>query len=224
MLGPVSPSPIRLKSWVGTHQALLDHQPPPRVPKRIAGQVVVHRVACLGQIVGDHYALTRCQAVCFDDERRRHRVEEGPCGLGLGEGSVGGGGHAGLGQQVFHVRLGALQLRAVGTGAKHEASIGAQPVGQAVHQWRLRADHIQIGVDILGRDVDRPFNQRVARGDEHLGGIPSQHVGQRSFASARSDHTDSHRPIMPHALKPARTGVAPRPVPHCLTTRLEQPG
>ena len=70
--------------------------------------------------------------------------------VGLGEGAVAGGGHAGVDEHLLHPRLGALEAGAVGTGAEHQAAGGPQLVGQAGDQRCLGPDDVEIGVDRRG--------------------------------------------------------------------------
>ena len=84
VFGPSSPSPTRLKSWAGasatarapSHTASTDSSGPrrpssmttvrPGVAERLARQVVGHRLAGLGQRLGDQHALAGGQAVGLD--------------------------------------------------------------------------------------------------------------------------------------------------------------
>ena len=139
--------------------------------------------------------------------------------LGVVEGAVAGGGHAGLGQDLLHEGLGPLEPGPVGAGAEHEAAIGAQLVGQAVHERLLGADHEQIGVDVLGgvgavtvtgsadpgevRRVGRlgrvRRHARVARGHHHLGG-----AGQDSARACSRPARPTTQTFMPRTGRTAR--------------------
>ena len=72
------------------------------------------------------------------------------------EGAVARGGHARGRDQLLHVRLRALDLGTVGARAEHDLALRPQAVGQPVHERLLGADHEQVGLELLGRRVDRP--------------------------------------------------------------------
>ena len=91
VLGPVSPSPTRLKSWagaratasravahrqhrqLGTGQALLDDDGAAGVAEAGAGELGPDVVLGLDEDVGDEHALAGGQAVGLDHPRRRQR-------------------------------------------------------------------------------------------------------------------------------------------------------
>ena len=170
VLGPVSPSPTRLKSWAGASgtarvpshtrehrqlgpgQALLDHDPCGRRRRTRAGQLGPHVVVGLGQRLGDEHALARGQPVGLHHVEAGQRVEErrapGPTSVKAPWRAVG---TPAVGEHLLHPRLRALEPGAVGAGPEHQAARGPQPVGQAVDQRRLGPDHEQVGVDLLGR-------------------------------------------------------------------------
>ena len=104
--------------------------------------------------VGDEHALAGGQAVGLHDPRARAASRRKAWAVvGVVEGAVAGGGHAGLGQHLLHEGLGPLEPGAVGPGPEHQAPVGPQPVGEAVDQRCLGADDEQVGVDLLGRCV-----------------------------------------------------------------------
>ena len=96
VLGPVSPSPMRLKSCAGASgsarvgiavahdeqrqlgpgEALLDHERAAGVAERLAREVGAHRVARVGERLGDDHALARGEAVGLHDVGRRELLEE----------------------------------------------------------------------------------------------------------------------------------------------------
>ena len=94
VFGPSSPSNARLWSCagangtrvapvaqheqrqLGTGQALLDHARAARVAERVARQVRAHRVARLGDRLGDDHALARGEAVGLDHVEPGQRLEE----------------------------------------------------------------------------------------------------------------------------------------------------
>ena len=124
VLGPVSPSPTRLKSCAGASgttvvavgeaeqrdlgavEVLLDHD----LRRRPARQ----RRACasgLGAVVGDDDALAGGQPVVLDDVRRAERVQR-VGHLGGGRADVRQrGGHPGRGHHLLGEGLAALELR-----------------------------------------------------------------------------------------------------------------
>src|SRR5690606_37944522 len=118
-------------------------------------------------------------------------VEEGVRLLGACEGAVAGRGHARLDEQLLHPRLGPLQACAVGTRPEHEPPRGTQSVGEPVDERGLRADHEQVGLDLLRRRRHRARDARVAGRHHHLGAAP-EHVGERVLAATAADDADLH--------------------------------
>ena len=199
-------------------EALLDHERAPGVAEGHPGQVVAHRVAGLGERLGDHDALAGGQAVGLDHERRGERVEHGVGRLDRVEGPVAGGGDAGRGDQLLHPRLGPLEPGPVGPGAEDPPARRPQAVGQAVDQRHLGPDHEQVGLELLRRRRDRAGDAGVAGGHHHLG-VPSEHVGQRVLPSSAADDADLHggsssrRPGPASARRRWRAGDRPRTTP-----------
>ena len=195
VLGPASPSPTRLKSWAGARatarvavahgqdrqlragHALLDDDGAAGVAEARAGELRLHVVLGLDERVADEHALAGGEAVGLHDPRPRQRPQELERRLDLGERAVAGGRHAGGGHDLLHPRLRPLEPGAVGAGAVHGHARGPQPVGQAVDERRLRADHDEVDVELLGRRRRRPRDAGVPRRDHHLGGA-GEHVGQ----------------------------------------------
>ena len=195
VLGPASPSPTRLKSWAGaratarvpSQTAKTDTSGPvipssmttvrPASPNAAPDSFAPHVGLGLGEVSVTSTPLPAARPSVFTTQGGARVRRKARPGLDLGEGAVAGGGHAGGRQQLLHVRLGALDLGAVGPRAEHQLALGAQPVGQPVHQRGLRPDHEQVGLELLGRGGHRPGDARVPRGDHDLG-RPRQDVGQ----------------------------------------------
>ena len=127
------------------------------------------------------------QAVGLHDVGRRQRAEELEGRLGVVEGAVARGGHAGRQRQLLHLRLRALEPGAVGAGAEHELARRPQPVGEPVDERLLRSDHEQVGVELLGRRGHRAGDAGVARRDDDLGRA-RQHMGQARLPPPGSHH------------------------------------
>ena len=141
---------------LGAGEALLDDHGPTRGAERRARELVGHVGLGLGQGLGDQHALAGGQAVGLHHVEAGQGAQEGDRRLDLGEHAVAGGGDPGVAHQVLHEGLGPLQPGAVGAGAEHQPARGPQPVGQAVDQGLLGADHEQVGVELLGRGGHRP--------------------------------------------------------------------
>ena len=115
--------------------------------------------------------------------------------------AVGRGRHAGIGQHLLHPGLGPLQPGPVGAGAEHQLAGGPQPVGQPGDQRRLGADHVQVGVDLLGRlggalDVRPPAQPTPAMpglpGATTTDAVRARADGHGVLAAARADDADPH--------------------------------
>ena len=218
VLGPASPSPRRLKSWAGAsgttrrpsqstiastpgRKPLLDDHPAPGRPEGVARELGRHVGLGLVDGPGHQHPLAGGQAVGLDHPGAGQGAQEGGGLVGPLEDPEAGGGHAGLGQQLLHEGLGALQAGPVGPGPHHQPAPGPQAVGQAVDQGGLGPDDHQVGLDLLGRgggDAHRVAlgrdggHARVARGHHHVGAA-RQGQGQGVLAPAAADHQDRHR-------------------------------
>ncbi len=162
---------------LGPGEALLDHHGPPGIAEGIAREVGAHGIGCLAAVLGDEHSLAGGQSVGLDHEEVGHHIEEGEGGCLVGEGPVPCRGDARLDEHLLHPGLGALQAGAVRSRPENAPTRRAQAVGEAVDQWRLGADHEEVGVDLLGRRGDRSGDARVARGDDDLG-ITAEDVGE----------------------------------------------
>ena len=167
VFGPVSPSPIRLKSCAGaigiarspSHSASSDSSSPsrnsststraPASPKRRSTKKSRSAALRLGGRLGDDHALARGEAVGL-----QHRGVGGAVHLRLGL-LVGGelhprrGRHAGLLHQLLRERLAALDPRGRGARAERAQALGLERVHDAGDERRLGPDHGQ--VDLLAR-------------------------------------------------------------------------
>ena len=207
MFGPVSPSPIRLKSCAGAsgttttpvgeredrhllaHQQLLDHDRPREGRGR--AQPLVELLDGLA----DEDALARREPVDLDHARRPS------------DGERFGGRNAGRGQHCLGEALRALDPRGRAAGAEDRDAVAAQQVGDAGDERRLRADHDEIDVEaareteqalaVLGPDrvtVAEPGDPGIARGrvqrlePRRLRELPRERV----LAPARPDQEHLH--------------------------------
>ena len=145
VLGPVSPSPTRLKSWAGVRAtarvpsqiAKTDTSGPiipssmttvrPASPNDAAGELRPHVGLRLGEILGDEHALAGRQPVGLHHPGRRQR-----CGGSSSAGSTSSKvpcravGTSAADRQLLHVGLRALDLGAVGARARTRASPAAR--------------------------------------------------------------------------------------------------
>ena len=136
--GPVRPSSIDERA--------------PGVAERLARQVGAHRVARLGERLGDDDALARGETVGLDHVGRRELLEERERGGFVvdTEAAVAGGGHARLGEHLLHPRLRPLEPCAGRAGTEAVAPAGAHRVGDARDQRHLGADDDEVGVEVVG--------------------------------------------------------------------------
>ena len=166
VLGPASPSPTRLKSWAGaratarwpSQTARTESSGPvspssmtrvrPASPKASPERysVTASRASASRSVTST--PLPAASPSVLTTYRPSRVSRKAKRRVGLGEGAVAGGGHAGVDEHLLHPRLGALEAGTVGTGAEHQPAGGPQLVGQAVDQRRLRADDEEVGVDL----------------------------------------------------------------------------
>ncbi len=210
---------------LGAHQSFFDHDASPGVaealPRQLRGDVGLG----LFERVGDEYALAGGEAVGLHHPRPGQVAQEGLGRFGVVEGPVAGRGHAGLGQDRLHERLRSFEAGSVGAGAEHETAVGAQLVGQAVHQRLLGADHEQVGVDVfrrIGGDGDGKAragegevgrvrsvgrmgrHAGIAGGHHHVGGA-GQRQRQGVLTPARADDADFHAANRTNCSRPGPT-------------------
>ena len=207
VLGPVSPSPTRLKSRAAGRAtarrpsqtaSTLSSGPVrpssittrrPASPKAEPSSLARTSAARLVRVGGHEHALAGGEPVGLDHPRVRagpSRKARAARDLVGPEGGVAGGRHAGGDEDLLHPGLGALQPGAVGARAEHHPPGGAQTVGEAVDERRLRADHVEVGVDRLRRPGDalgHVGDAGVARRAHHLRRA-GQAVGQGVLAPA----------------------------------------
>ena len=238
VLGPSSPSKIRLKSWAGWQRVdrravgdreqrhlgaveeLLDHHP---LALRGVGRGRV-------PVVGHHDALAGGEAVVLDDVRRAEGVEGGG-DLGRRRADVRRRGrHPGRGHHVLGERLGALELGGLAGRAEAADPAVAHGVGDARDQRRLGTDDDEVGAERLGQVGDGGTVQRVdvvQRGERrdarvagrgvHLGDrrIAGEGERERVLAAAGADDEDLH---VRRCYRAEGSGVA-RPVRRRTPTR-----
>ena len=188
VLGPVSPSPTRLKSWAGARAtartpsqiAITDSSGPVRpssiTTRRPAGpNAAPDSLAAASAMAASRSSVT---STPLPAARPSVLTTHGPgsdrrnstAGPTSSKTPYAGGRHAGLGQQVLHPGLGALQPGPVRARPEHQRPGGSQPVGQPIHQRLLGADHVQVGLDRLA--AVRPRRRRRGRPCRRCPGRP----------------------------------------------------
>ena len=209
MLGPVSPSPMRLKSRAGASgsavspsqiartdssravQELLDHDR--REAEPALDEHHLQRFQRLRLVGRDHDALPGRQPVGLDDSRvAGDRLD--PVRHGLDH-RVAAGRHARGGHHLLGERLRALEPRSGGARPEAGDAGGRAVVGQARDQRRLGADHDQVDPG----EVDLGDHRRVLRDPgvagrtQHLGVLrgPVERANDRVLAAAPAHHEDA---------------------------------
>ena len=194
---------------LGAAEPLLDHERAAGVAERVAGEVGAHRVARVGDRLGDDHALARGETVGLDHPRRAELVEVRARGVLVAgaEAAVARGGHPGLGEHVLHPRLRAFEARARGAGPERQSPARPHRVGGAGHERHLGPDHHHVGGDVVGERGDgrgvghiertalgQARDPRVAGcGDDHVGGRGTlQRPDQRVLAAAGPDDEEPH--------------------------------
>ena len=191
-------------------QSLLNDDAPPGLAEGGPGELGLHVRPGFCDGLRHQHALAGGQPVGLDHPGPGQALEVGQRlgALGGVEGGVAGRGHAGVGQDLLHEGLRALQAGPVGTGSHDGAPVGPQAVGQPVDQRGLGPDHHQVGLDLFGRrrrHRDRVRHARVARRDHHLGRA-GQHVGQRVLPAPTADDADLHATAPVTRGRPSRGG------------------
>ena len=176
---------------LGAAQTLLDDDCAPRVAEGCTRELGPHVLGRLVEGLGDEHALAGGETVGLHHIRSGQCLEELEGAVEVGERAVARRGHARVGQHLLHPRLGALEAGTVGTRTEDELAALAEAVGQPFDQRCLGADHVQVGVDLLGGRRGGPRDAGVAGGDDDLGRAP-QHVGEGVLAPAAANHTDPH--------------------------------
>ena len=215
VLGPSSPSKIRLKSCAGsigtTVVPSLRANNETSGPSRYSSTTTSPHVAACSRAaarsVGDDDALAGRQAVVLDDVRRPERVEGRGDLVGRAAQPGRGGRHAGGRHHVLGEGLRAFQLGGRARRPEAEDARCGHGVGDAGHQRRLGADDDEVGADLDGQRGDRLAGHRVdlvqgrhgrdagvARGRVHLVHIrvARQREGQGVLAPAGTDHERLH--------------------------------
>ena len=194
VLGPVSPSPMRLKSCAGARATARRRRRPPaatapgrscpprsprcgrrrRTPRRPTWPARPRASSS----VGDEHALAGRQAVGLDHPRSGQRLEELERRLGVGEGAVAGGRHARRLEHLLHPRLRALEPGAVGSGAEHQRPAARSSSASPSTSGASGPITYRSASTSLGRRRHRAGDAGVARRHHDLGGA-GQHVGER---------------------------------------------
>ncbi|CAH0327180.1 hypothetical protein SRABI128_05844 [Microbacterium sp. Bi128] len=186
---------------LGSVQELLDHHGAARVE---AGLGMREGLVPVG---GDHDALAGREPVVLDDVRGAEGIEGVGGFPGIGGNAGHCGGHAGLGHDFLGEGLGRFQLGRGLAGAEDRDAGGADGVGHAGGEGRLRTDHHQVNGELEGqrRDgvgivrVDRICGDQradagVARGRVDLGNVRVCKQGSDNgvFAAAGADDKYLH--------------------------------
>ena len=216
VLGPRSPSRIRLKSCAGWSGRTVvpsviansETSGPSRYSSITTGFAALRVGQRLGVVGGDHHALAGREAVVLHDVRRTERVERGLGLLGGRADERPGRRHAGGGHHVLGERLRALQPRGLAGGSEDGDAAPAHGVRHPGDQRRLGADDDQVDAQLLGQvghgrsrhrvDVverGEGGDARVARRGVHLGdgGVARQRPHERVLAATGADHECLHR-------------------------------
>ena len=182
VLGPVSPSPARLKSWAATRTrartpsqiAMTESSGPVRpssmttrrpAPPKVAPESLARASA----IASSRSAVTSTPLPAASpsvltthgpgSDRRNSRGR-----TDLVKDAVAGGRHTGVRQHVLHPGFGALQPGPVGARPEDQSAGGSQPIGQATYERLLGPDHEQVGVhDPRAIRARRPHPGRPCR-------------------------------------------------------------
>ena len=187
VLGPVSPSPMRLKSRAGasgsarspSQSASTDSSSPRRnsststgwSPKRRSSSIATSAACASRLVLRDHDALARREAVGLDHggvgvDRLQPLVDRA-------HDPVAAGRHAGRLHHLLGVDLRALEPRGLAPGPKHGHRGGPQRVDEPGDERRLRPDD-----DEVDARVDRRAGQR-ARGRRRRRRAPPPPRGSR---------------------------------------------
>ena len=211
VFGPVSPSPIRLKSWAGARatarcavadgehrelgpgQALLDDDGAPGVAERGAGQLGPDVVLGLVERLGDEHALARGQPVGLHHVGRRQRAQERERRRRrLGEGAVARRWARRPSASTSFIHAFEPSSRAPSAPGPNTSRPAARSRSASPSTSGASGPMTNRSASmLLGRRVDRPRDAGVARGDHDLGGA-AQHVGQGVLPSAGADDADPH--------------------------------
>ncbi len=179
-----------------TGEPLLDDDPPARLAEGGPVQLGAHVGDGFVAVGGHQHPLAGRQPVGLHHPRTGQGVEEPQrAGEVVGaERGMTGGRHAGGDEDLLHPRLRSLQSGPVGPRPEHHPPGGPQAVGDTVDERGLRADHVQVGVDRLGRAGHarrHGGDARVARRAHHLGGA-GQNVGEGVLTRPAPDDADPH--------------------------------
>ena len=125
--------------------------------------------------------------------------------------------HPGGHEQLLHVGLRALHLRAVRTWSDDEPTCRAQAISQAVDQRDLGADDDEIRVDVLraaGIGPDRPGGHRggharIAWSDDHLGATGAQGASKGVLPATGADDEDAATHVAEKVTNCSRPGPTP---------------
>ena len=221
VFGPVSPSPIRLKSRAGasgiarspSHSASSESSSPSRnsstttgtSPNRRSTSISCSAARASASVGGDRDALARRQPVGLD--HRRVAGDRGHALLDVAHDLVRRRRDAGGGHDLLGERLRALEPRGGGDRAEAAHAGGGERVGEPGDERRLGPDDDEVdpGVARRGRErggivrgrVERPrvaADARVAGRAQHLGRLrgAQQRPDDRVLATAGADDEDPH--------------------------------
>ena len=197
----------------GPGEPLLDHKATSRVTEGGTREIFMHRMARLGDRLGDDNAFAPGQPVGLDDVETGHRVEIRERGRERGERRVARRRYARRVEHLFHPSLRPFEACSVGAGPKTKLALRPQPVGQATDERILWPDDEKIGVDLSRRLGGRRRNTGVA-GTHHHRCIAPEHRRERVLAPSGPDHTNLHRRARQRVMRTARTDRVRAPHPH----------
>ena len=171
------------------------------VAERLAREVGAHRVARVGERLGDD-ARPCPRRGRRSSPRRAARASSRNASAASSSSApnarVARGRHAGVGQHLLHPRLRALEPRAGGAGTEREAAARAHRVGDAGDERHLGPDDDEVDVEVVGELRDRGGiggstgkhsavcgDARVAGRGEHLGRPPATAASAHTSACSR---------------------------------------
>ena len=221
VLGPVSPSPMRLKSRAGasgsarspSHSASTDSSSPRRnssTSDRVVAEAPLldhrhQRGVRLRLVLGDHHALAGREPVGLDHRGvggdRRHPL------LDRADDPVPAGRDPGRLHDLLGERLRALEPRGLALGPEHRHALGLELVGEPGHERRLRPDDDEVDArlrrgggqrhrvaDVGVEPLRLRADARVARRAQQLRLLrrAGERADDRVLAPARADDEDPH--------------------------------
>ena len=241
VLGPLSPSPTRLKSWAGSSgtavvpshrtssehsspvEPLLNHDAPPGLAEggtRELGRPRRARASARVRATSTPLPAASPSVLTTHGPGQAAQIGQGLVDLAGVEGGEAGRRHAGLGQHLLHEGLGAFERAPSAPGpmtarpSARRRSARPSTSGASGPMTTRSASISSTGaasVASIGAG-----HARVARRHHHLGRA-GQHMGQRVLAAPAADDADPHGTVIRPALtrwrrrRTARGPGRPRP-------------